>query len=682
MKRFWILISLTAAWLPNASAWQPSGWVHLNWPWAYEDASQDWHLFQPDYSQWAYGYPPANGWQPMWQGDVASGWTLFDWPYAYAAGVGAWCWMPDQETQWTLNLRTGESSCFGHLNLVLYDAFTGSLADHWIPGRAANADDGIHALTIEDEALKWTQNYDYIESKEAFGKNLIIELGYRAGAGSVQKGEFWVELVALTESDPPHYTAGIYRSQYGVENYHAVGIGRSPSPADATVTSAILDSPHLATLAPGNPREGKITFLYARGRARMQFENTSSEIVATDWVDTGALARTRVRIWGMGTAGGPRFLDYVKIYAGTPPRGNDPVYTDGYRLVKIVEAGALAPFIDLDGEPTLNDAGTVAFWALEQDGNDGIFTGSGGELSTILHRSEPNMQDIWGYKSINNDGVVAVQLQYLENNTSIEARTPETRTTIISVEQSELTHLADPQINDAGSVAFWGQQWVVNEGVYQGVYRADPDGGVVSILDHTAGADFAVFAMKTTLNDAGEVAFAAKAEGGEYSLYKGSGADVTVIAGPGGQFAEVGGAQAECTINSSGRVAFLGAGDAPEFWTGVFSGDGETPLTEHVLASFDGARPFQFIRGPAAPALNDSGQIAFLANHEGLPAGNGLYAGPDPVDHKVIEAGDLLDGREVAVVSVGRHCLNAHGQIALLVTFADGSQAIYRADPL
>jgi hypothetical protein len=79
--------------------------------------------------------------------------------------------------------------------------------------------------------------------------------------------------------------------------------------------------------------------------------------------------------------------------------------------------------------------------------------------------------------------------------------------------------------------------------------------------------------------------------------------------------------------------------------------------------------------------MNYSGQMAFLDIHNDLSTGTGLYTGTDPENHKVLEPGDMLDGKEVDTVSAGRHCINNYGQIAFWVQFTDDSWAIYRADP-
>jgi hypothetical protein len=287
-------------------------------------------------------------------------------------------------------------------SLILSDDFSGNFTDNWIPGMAADQN-GTHALSIEDGELVWVQQYDYIESKALFGNNLKVEFDYRAGPGSIQAGEFWVELVALT--DAGEYTAGIYRSQYGLENYHAVNIGRAPLPSDSTVRDKILDPPYLQTMEPGNPRQGKITFTYKDQQVQMQFENADQETVTTGWVNTGDFSQTKIRIWGMGGSGGPRYIDNVKIYCGSDPV--DPVTVSVHVLtaaspdftvpagthariygtslsdVITLESGAKAELINFPGYNQINIASSSGLFTVSRSGTVVTFQGEDGTILKI-----------------------------------------------------------------------------------------------------------------------------------------------------------------------------------------------------------------------------------------------------------------------------------------------------------
>ena len=191
-------------------------------------------------------------------------------------------------------------------------------------------------------------------------------------------------------------------------------------------------------------------------------------------------------------------------------------------------------------------------------------------MTTVLHADEDNMQDIWGYKSINNSGAVAVQLQYLQNNTVIEIRQGGSKQLLFQPKPLISPHLGDPQINDDGLVSFWGQ----NGGPMWAFTRASiPVMEILrlaTVLDYTAGTEFYRFAEATSINNNGEVAFAAKADGGEYKLYKSDGTTLTYIAGPDGQFEQTGGNDGESfALNNNGEVVFQAS-----VWTGYGHGPG------------------------------------------------------------------------------------------------------------
>ena len=115
-----------------------------------------------------------------------------------------------------------------------------------------------------------------------------------------------MELVALTNAG--EYTAGIYRSRYGLQNYHAVNIGgrhhRPIQPCKIKFLIRLI----LKHLEPGNTRQGKIIFICADQKVQMQFENSDQEILSTNQANTDTFSQTKIRIWGMGSSGGPGTL--------------------------------------------------------------------------------------------------------------------------------------------------------------------------------------------------------------------------------------------------------------------------------------------------------------------------------------------------------------------------------------
>lgn len=131
------------------------------------------------------------------------------------------------------------------------------------------------------------------------------------------------------------------------------------------------------------------------------------------------------------------------------------------------------------------------------------------------------------------------------------------------------------------------------------------------------------------------------------------------------------------------HVAFWGCGPRPgdlscgfPWAEGIYSDVGGL----HVVADTDtpvpeGSGTFSWFGGPSI----DAGNVAFVG---ALPAGGiGLYLHTHATLtlEKVLGPGDLLDGKTVVACTLGEGGLRGPS-LALIVTFSDGTHAIYRAD--
>ena len=52
MKKLWMCLGLWVTLTGLAQAWQPSGWVYGNYPYMYDQTSQDWYWFAARNVQW------------------------------------------------------------------------------------------------------------------------------------------------------------------------------------------------------------------------------------------------------------------------------------------------------------------------------------------------------------------------------------------------------------------------------------------------------------------------------------------------------------------------------------------------------------------------------------------------------------------------------------------------------
>jgi len=171
-----------------------------------------------------------------------------------------------------------------------------------------------------------------------------------------------------------------------------------------------------------------------------------------------------------------------------------------------------------------------------------------------------------------------------------------------------------PSINTRGDIAFKSDRGAATDGIY----RANVGGGVTTIAEVSPGSGFALLANgNPSMNDSGEVSFAASPSAGGQAILRGDGTTLTTIARTSMQrmrFASLGD---NTSINDAGEVAFdgqLGSGAR-----GLFSGTGGATTTHYLDtqdASVDGS-PSRFNATSDRPSINNVGDIAFLDEIQG-----------------------------------------------------------------
>ena len=210
-------------------------------------------------------------------------------------------------------------------------------------------------------------------------------------------------------------------------------------------------------------------------------------------------------------------------------------------------------------------------------------------------------------------------------------------------------------INAGGDIAFRAGR-LAEDGfnTVDGIYRVNAaDGSITTIAEE--GKRFAFLGNNPSMNDLGQVSFAARLTNGEEAIVRGDGEKLTVIASTKKAFNFFG---FDTSINNSGVVAFRAELDEGfNFDEGLFSGDGGK-VTTHYLAStsdFDG--------NDSRPSINNAGDIAF---EESIDFDDGIFvtegdgfaaiAPPDPNQ------------------SVGEPVLNDVGTAAFEGSFFDAAQ--------
>jgi hypothetical protein len=307
------------------------------------------------------------------------------------------------------------------------------------------------------------------------------------------------------------------------------------------------------------------------------------------------------------------------------------------RLTTIAEFGESFDF--LSQIPSINDLGEVAFAVRQtnKQGNETLSviraTGTAKKDTTVLAEAPKKFNRVGFEPTINNSSVVALKaetdtIDTFDFEDGLFSGSKQLTANYLSStsEFSEFSTLSRPSVNNLGAIAF--------------EERVDPDS--IPGIFVTAGDSFTTIAAPDpnvnpgwpTLNDPGTVAF--------HRIFNDR-AGAELVSGNGG------------------------------------------PLT--VIANTDGPfASFGFFFGLMPPALNNNGDVAFLADLDA--GGSGIFVGPDAVADKVIATGDLLDGSPVADVRFCDEGLNDSGQLAFQVTFDDPTVpdgrriAIYRATPV
>lgn len=94
-----------------ASAYMPAGWTYFGWPYAYDTSSQGWYYFNEADTQWCVDLATGN-WSQLGDSSLPSGWVYWQWPYAYNWSSGKWFYL-NADTQWCLALPGGTWSRLG-----------------------------------------------------------------------------------------------------------------------------------------------------------------------------------------------------------------------------------------------------------------------------------------------------------------------------------------------------------------------------------------------------------------------------------------------------------------------------------------------------------------------------------------------------------------------------------------
>lgn len=262
----------------------------------------------------------------------------------------------------------------------------------------------------------------------------------------------------------------------------------------------------------------------------------------------------------------------------------------------------------LGNRVAINDAGTVAFLGQLNPGVFDAVSVNGGTITPISQFSGVTPSGAW--VDINNHGTVAFPGTVNSSGaTGIFTGSGGPLTTIADTTGvfGSLTSVGTPTINDAGTVAF-----TAGIGGSGAIFTGN-GGALTQLTDPST----IVGVNQPVINSSGQVLFQALLSTGEQALVRADGASLTFLVDNNGPYAGLFGPFVGVGFNDAGQYAFSATLDAGG--TGIFTGS--DPVADRVIGSGDilDGSPIGFTRLVRDGALNNAGQIAFWALFQDSP---------------------------------------------------------------
>jgi hypothetical protein len=355
-----------------------------------------------------------------------------------------------------------------------------------------------------------------------------------------------------------------------------------------------------------------------------------------------------------------------------------------YKFTLIADTKGGFPFLGFDNAPVINSDGLMSFHGILTGGNDAVFTSNAfGNYRTVLDTaSSPYNFGLGPITSINDSGQVSFMGQ--------GSGTDSTVTTMLRGQGSSATALVDhpfhlffyqgTQINDRGevvslaeredggnAVVVWGGPPLLSVIRAVAVDKPNTDMDQALVVGSLSG--------QPAINNEGMVAFAAVKTDGFSGIFTNDiEGNFTQIVGVDNQFLGFGGAVAlneTGGINKVGMVLFEAAqrsgGDALFLWS---------PSSLTKIADVFAQNAFEL----GDFTMDFRGQVAYELILDTFNT-RAVFRGPHSLFGRVIGPGDVLFGRTVASANITRGSMNLNDQLAVLIFFTDGTQAIARGDP-
>ena len=338
-----------------------------------------------------------------------------------------------------------------------------------------------------------------------------------------------------------------------------------------------------------------------------------------------------------------------------------------YTILPIADnTGPLASFSA--AYPAINANGTVTFRATLKAGGEGLYTGNGGSLATVVRTTDGVITGFNGRGlGINDKGVVAFTANTVAGSKAVYVAAPGAKPVKLvdsATDERFTDSLIDPAINEAGTVAFPAV------GGGQGGYYSVSSNGQITEL-YLGGNN--VNLDPCSLNDAGQLAAV---------VTSGSGAQRVIRAGPGADAVSTiveTGSQFNSFSDSRGNTLDIDAGGRVLFHAALTGGGGglyiATSASLIPVAQTAGS-PYSLF---TSAVYGRSGGIIFGGDLRS--GGGGAFDGSAGADSQIIP-NPLLGSNLTAFGGVARGVANASGQVAFTYELANGRKGVAVAIPI
>ena len=106
---------LFGAMVSSVSAFIPSGWVYMQYPYCYNQSFSEWHYINEADATWVCNTSHGSTWWKLKNATLRSGWSYWNGSWAYSSANSSWYWVPTDNANitWCCNMGSRQWTKLG-----------------------------------------------------------------------------------------------------------------------------------------------------------------------------------------------------------------------------------------------------------------------------------------------------------------------------------------------------------------------------------------------------------------------------------------------------------------------------------------------------------------------------------------------------------------------------------------